>query len=280
MKSINQINAFCANNASFQHLSNLYALRNSYTEAENYKTKSYKFNFAYQNASGEFVNYKDNVPFSNFIYHACETELLRFCGIKNYTVRRESYKLASKHFDIQISLRLKIGFDGILFEYSCFESDLIGFGQVKVKSSDSFESLNLPEYFEKQILSKILFNAGLFREIQLLHGCDKKQAIAIYKDLSIENQLPLSEFATQQNAEKSYRRYLRKHFNLLFDGFETIEKMQAVKNIHGKQKKLTQIERFPITFNDFMNLTDDCDFEDIEGNFYDILEREQQTIFI
>lgn len=149
-KTINQINDFCNRNMTIQKYLFLSSDEGRYSNA--YQNRY--FNFVFDGRP------RDLSITGNFMYGACVTELTRYTGKDPHKQRRnENFVLHDitgvKKLDV--CLYLEINLHGISLHCVRYGIDFIPHSErYIVKSNSTFDEFNIIEYYEKNILKKLV----------------------------------------------------------------------------------------------------------------------------
>lgn len=264
--SINQINGRLSNNQQI-------AFYTAWRELpyNHWKQQEYQWNF-----SGR----KYRSPFSNAAYSNASRVITDLCHKPGAGPRGSRLDCSRRyvHYNIEgqrfgqtahIYLILACDFNGVTLEYSINNALAT---TIAVRSNVGFHELDIVQYFQKHVQPTLYHAPGLFRDIQLHFNLDKKAALLKYQELMLA-----SKISSEIDSDRAVLRHLRRHFNLIADGFWNINQLQQIATRYGKQSRKTYLEPQPQHhwFDTF-----DGDIDEIESNFYAEYERNRPTIFI
>ena len=175
MKTINQWNGFVDSRPSCIEMYKEMCKPENYYAQNNWRYKEFKFVHGYRTILG------------NYIFGQAEAEKNYFLHGKRNPI---PYRVTHKYIDINIDdyrFRCSARIDGLSSKF-VFKMEQTTFAPMKdinpfvVKSNDPMDMFDLERYFKTFLLPKYLFPEGLFRNIQLLFNCSKKEAVEKYKE--------------------------------------------------------------------------------------------------
>lgn len=259
-KSINQINAFTANNETIQY----YRFLSS--DDERYKRH-------WQNGSYEFQKGRGGMSVTgNYIYVAACVYFSRFIStneIYNYNRDTRTCNVSYSHNGCSLDFNLRMRQDIYGVHMSC-ETNMKGLGRslisqysILVKSNSTFAGLDMAQYFEKHILPEYLFPFGMFRNIQIVYNCNKKEALRIYKEFISVGRTIESDFV---DMEKALRHRYTKKFNIVPSFSITVRDLKNNLHHFTKNKKRKYLHKLPsvIEMSDMYSQEYDTD-DHLEG---------------
>ncbi len=84
--------------------------------------------------------------------------------------------------------------------------------RVLIRSNETWEQLDIEKYFLKKVLSKFMYNEGVFRDIQLLYNINKQDAREKYNEIKAA-----AKQDEQVDTFKALRQLIKKRVNILID---------------------------------------------------------------
>jgi len=189
--TINQINGRTQNNSTIQFYKSLC------TDESRYNREQWRHNYFNYTYNGQIRNIS---PAGNFIYCAASQEFNRI--IKEDTGqyydyhrdhRTEYIEIEFNPYVLQFKISIQQDMNGV---YLCLETNFkpmedrwnnytpyVSRYSHRIRSNSEFKNLDIKQYFERFILPKYLFAPGIFRNIQIVKNCNKKEAIKYYKEV-------------------------------------------------------------------------------------------------
>lgn len=226
--------------------------------------------FNYKNINGRVVRL---TPKGNDLYIAAEKEFSSIVGNYSNKTGYEINRRSSEKFEINFShkviyfkLHLSQSIYGVWMQVDTNFNPIYKGGcrsEYKVRSNGKFDELDLQAYFEKHILSKYLYADGIFRNIQIVENCSKKEALAYYrKYISIK-----SNFIKQQTEPidtfAAVVKRIKGKLNILVCGDISEARLFVILKTYKRQPKLTRMYKQP----SFFELADlYCQEFDTDGN--------------
>jgi hypothetical protein len=182
MKSINQVNGLVSANPTINYYKELGKQYEQYNST-NYRNRYFNFRLNDRHISNITIA-------GNFIFCAAEKEFTRIVGGNGYDYARDNrqiyFEIDFSGYVLQFQVRLSQSIYGVWLSVETNFKPLQNHNtkhSFKIKSNSTFAELDIKQYFESRILNKYLFAPGLFRNIQILRNCSKKEAIQYYKDI-------------------------------------------------------------------------------------------------
>lgn len=190
-RSINQINGRLTSSPDINFYLKLSEEQSKYKNI-GWRGKYFNYKFTYD--SGR-VDIRNITPIGNFIYLRASNamhdiaQVDRHRYIWNTVSKSANYSLEFQDNTIVIGLKLSLEMTGVYLQVSAERRDRAEYFMplkrevFKVRSNETIDNINLVAYFERNILPKFFHAPGIFRNIQIYYGIDKKAAIQKYKDL-------------------------------------------------------------------------------------------------
>lgn len=253
-KSINQINAFCDRNQTIAHYKYFDSNQAKYANPQPWQTRYFDYQYQWR---GE--TYKRRVtPVGNWIYGDAIRELAIYRGTDdNYNYERDTRHV---HLDIDdpagsiavsITAWLKVDIDGVWIRWDANmkrsalsdEPIIPRTDLVRVRSNQTFEALDIEAYFTRFILSKYLYQPGLFRDIQLYLGLSKADAKKWY---AVARQR--SKEKATINPEKPLLRRIRRKLNIDVKDWFTDRQLVLILKSQRRRKVRHKLFKQPSPF--------------------------------
>lgn len=240
--TINQINGRVISNPTIQYYQ--YLSQDYIKYSDEWRHRYFEFFL-----SGRQYNI---TPLGNFIYGAAERDFKRIIqtdtrGLYSYDNKYFAIEFCNKRIEFQLSLR--IDFRGVYLRcdtnFKAIEQFMgNSFAPIKVRSNSTLAEFDLQEYFIKKILPKYLYPEGIFRNIQIIENCSKKEALEYYRKY-------LSINATHKYEEERIDSYtaitkrLKKKLNIVACGFISEAKLLRVLKTTKTQPVTTELHPEP-----------------------------------
>jgi hypothetical protein len=182
-------------------------------------------------------------PVGNWIYGAAERRAGEIMGLSKE--RGYDYHRDHRHEKVEIQgqmgtrvvfgLTLERGLQGVWLRVGKginynWRDEGVYFGgmeggqfMVKVRSNETFEGLDVSGYFYRHILKRWMYPAGLFRDIQILLNCSKREALEWYKKSRKAEGEPVDKV-------KAWKQLIKRDKNVVIEDPEmfTVKELQAI----------------------------------------------------
>lgn len=262
----NQLKTYCFNNLYIQSYIN--GIDSYYYWNKINKTPSVFTRYNDKDYSTDIITYRTN----ELSYYATESINKRF------NINLRSYKVYYCTFEgIKLRYNVNIRLDGnvsLIITSANIEDNYFN----KIPFTDQYNLkfeykgiLNEVNYskFITFELNKYLFAPGLFRDIQLYNYSTKKDAKQLYKRYMLQHRNLLNYDITEVT------KWIKRKFNI--DISEAMDDIKAINYCkrNGKHSKLVKLIEFP----NMEYLTDYEDTDDIEKEFYEVLNTYEGYIF-
>lgn len=226
--------------------------------------------FNYKNSNGRVVRLS---PKGNDLYIAAEKEFSRIVG--NYSSNRsydinirhsERFEINFCHKTICFKLHLSQSMYGVLLQVETNFKPIYNGGclaQYNVRSNEKFNNLDIQAYFEKHILPKYMYPEGIFRNIQIVENCSKKEALAYYRKY-ISNKSTIIKDSTEPiDTFAAVVKRIKRKLNILVCVDISEARLYVILKTYKRQPKLTRMYKQP----SFFELADlYCQEFDTDGN--------------
>lgn len=248
MKTVNQFNSFFRNNLSIQFYQKLC---DKYERFESdYRLKYWYFKKRHVTIKG------------TFLYSHCFRLITLFLGFRfrDKTIYYNPYSLIDDYLLIRYEIDLIKGLIISVFNQTVnVYKPLPEYFEKPIKSNNPvswfFDEQNLINYVEKNILNEYLFPKNtLFRKIQEIYKCDKKEAIEKYKYFLNQNKLHNRNLTKHEIHVIKYNalvKRLRKKLNINVDVDSEIKYSELLNLLikNKRFKKMTTFAKAPSYFD-------------------------------
>lgn len=244
MKTINQINGRIHRNETIQKYFELGVDKWAH---DTWQNRSYNFIFG-ERKSNQSVT-------GTFIYGAAIKELQLLTGSDgNYNYDRDNkrmtYKVDYNNRSLYFDVIANVDINGItlVIQNTNFKP-AEKFKRYLIRSNETWQNFDLNTYFENKILPEYLYAPGLFRNMQIIYGIDKKEVPAKYKWMrGIFNQ------PTEIDIQKAWRQLFKKRFNVILSDCFNDTKINRMLNTFTWNKTRSKAVNSP----SIMELYDHC----------------------
>lgn len=267
MKTINQINSFIEQDQTI----NFYVSLCTDYQQYRHNWRNQHFTFLRQDRSPAHLS-----PAGNWIYGQAVRQLCRYRGTDDfYNYERDNrsalMEIDFSHYSLEFKLKLEIGLQGIqLIVYTNFK-EFKHYERFAVRSNESFESLDIANYFLKKILPKRLYPEGIFRNIQVMRNCSKAKAREFYKEHVSLTRERKPEYI---DTEKAWKQLFLRRFNIeICDSIneKSLPRIAGSMKRQGTRKKLF---KYPSMFELCDRYSSEHDEDGHEEEFLSEVENE------
>lgn len=241
MKTINQINSFVERDQTI----NFYReLCTDEARWKDYRNRSFDFCYYYEGKKEP----RRISPAGTWIYGQAVRQLCRYRGTDDFYNYERDHRSATEEvifncYTLEFRLALEIGLNGIQLIVQTNFKSFERYQRFMVRSNCTFESLDIADYFRKKILPKYLYAEGLFRNIQVMRNCSKKEALEFYLQF-VKN--PTKEFIDTEKAWK-HRFLKRLNIDIADDISERI--LPRLFSTMERQKTRRKLFKYPSLFS-------------------------------
>ena len=240
----------------------------------NYRNRYFKFKMPGWNDTSSLT------PTGNFIYGGAMKAIALIMGENQVpSTRRETHTLYfSERRYVDFRLCLVVNTFGVYISAQVDYCNFLKNGIWKVKSSETFDQLNIVAYFKEHILPKYYFAPGLFRNMQLLYNIPKDKVAAKYKEVfhpEFKN-IPDPKFSRV----KALERRLNKKLNIQTDALLPEKKLIAAFKQFKRQKHKTNLQTQPSPFYLLEDLSWEFDTEEEIMEAAENILTDTKTLFI
>ena len=262
MKTINQINSFVQRDQTIQFY---ISLGTQAARWNDYRNRSFDFCYHYE---GKKHPHRVS-PAGNWIYGQAWRQLCRYRGTDDFHNYERDHRRARteynfNHYNLQFDLSLEISLQGIILIVQTNFKSFERYQRFTVKSNSTFEALNIADYFRKKVLPKYLYPEGMFRNIQVMRNCSKKEALEFY----LQYVKPKKDQVTAYiDTEKAWKKRFLRHLNIEIADDISERFLPAIFKTTERQKIRRKLFKHPSAFSLSEMYSSDYDEDGHEEDF-------------
>lgn len=263
MKTINQINSFVERDQTI----NFYReLCTDEARWNSWKNRSFDFCYFYNGQKHEHRV----TPAGNWIYGQAVRQLCRYRGTDDFYNYERDHRSAKTEitfncYTLEFRLSLEIGLNGIQLIVQTNFKPFERYQRFAVRSNLTFETFDIADYFQKRILPKYLYAEGLFRNIQVMRNCSKKEALEFY----LQFVKPAKQEKEFIDTEKAWKHLFLKRLNIEIADDLSERLLPRLFNTLERQKTRRKLFKHPSPFELSDMYSSEFDTDGHEEEFLD-----------